>query len=314
MMPEIEMRKRNIIYIRAILSLVITLLAVYQLAEIMERTQYVAFYVVVLIASNFVFMLLPSRMYDGMKLHSIIFILDIVFITLGAYWLASLDFLFFMMIFVTIFISALSQSVKLSLLVALVVNIFYFYIKTMTAQNGGAAAEEGILLNIPFLFMVALHSSYMAEKASEDAEGANRLKKSNQALTGRVNEMNAELDAYTEYTGRIFDGFREGVIVIDNDGIIKQFNKKAEAIFGIRRNGVINFLYREVHELGDVIKLIADIKQKKLVSFEKEMTINTAGEIKKLTVNTAYINDKEDKIIGYLCTVRQKITGALEGV
>lgn len=315
MYPEIETRKRNIIYIRALLSLVITLLGVYKYNYIMESAQYVAYYIVVLIASNFVFMLLPSRMFDGIKLHYIIFVLDIIFVGLGAYWLANLDFLFFMMIFVTIFISAIGQSVGLSVVVSVVVNVFYFYIKTMTAQApGGEAGEQSLLLNAPFLFMVALHSSYMAEKAGEDIDKINRLKKSNQALTGRVNDMNEEQDKLAEYTERVYDSFREGIIILDTNGIIKQFNKKSEAIFGIKRNKTVNFLYKEIHDLGDVIKALSDIKIKKLASFEKEIAINVQGVIKHLTINTVYITDKSDIVIGYLCTIRQKITGGVEGV
>jgi PAS domain-containing protein len=315
MFSEIEARKRNIIYIRAILSLVIILLGFYKLAEITGPNLHIVLYLAALVASNFIFMMLPSRHYEGMGLHNIIFILDVVFVSLGAYWLASLDFIFFMMIFVTVFISAVGRSVKLSVVVSVVVNIFYFYIKSMMAQaDVPGAREQSVLLNAPLLFMVALHSSYMAEKTNEEVEGLNRLKKSNQSLTGRVNDMNVELDKYAEYTERVYDSFREGVIIMDTNGIIKQFNKKSEAIFGIKRGRAVNFLYKEVHDLGDVIKSLADIKMKKLASYEKEMTVSVQGGLKHLTVNTVYITDKADVIMGYLCTIRLKITGMAEGV
>jgi PAS domain S-box-containing protein len=315
MFSELQTRKRNIIYIRALLTLVITLLGVYKLNYIMSSAQYVGYYIIVLVASNFVLMLLPSRLYEGIKLHFIIFMMDIIFVALGAYWLANLDFLFFMMIFVTIFISAIGQSVGLSIIVSIIANVFYFFIRAMIAQSGGPeAAGTTILLNIPFIFMVALHSGYMAERANEDAEGINKLRKSNQALTGRVNDMNTDIAAHEEYEGRIFDSFREGVIILDENGLIKQFNKKCEAIFGIKKVKIINYLYKEVHELGDVVKLFSEIKSKNQVSYEKEITVNAQGELKHLIVGTGFIRDREDKIRGYLCTIRQKITGMAEGV
>ena len=312
---DVDTRKRNIIYIRAILSLIITLLGVYKLSYIITSAQYVGVYILVLVASNFVFIALPVRLFEGTRMHYIIFMMDIVFISLGAYWLASLDFFFFMMIFVTIFISAIGQSVKLSILVAVVVNVFYFYIKNMMAQSSGAeSAGQSILLNVPFLFMVALHSSYLAEKTSEDIEGMNRLRKSNQTLTGRVNDMNADMAEREEYEGRIFDSFREGVIILDEKGLIKQFNRKCETIFDVKRARVMNVFYMEAHELGDVVTLLSVIKKKKQVSFEKEITVNIRGEEKHLVAGTAYIKDREDNVQGYLCTLRQKITGLAEGV
>lgn len=316
MFTELETRKRSIIYIRAILTLIITLLGAYQLQDILESRQHVGFFIVTLIASNFVFMLLPSREYDGIKLNIVVFILDIVFITLGAYWLAELDFMFFMMIFVTVFISALGQSVRLGFVAAIVVNIFYFFIKAMMAQNGveTAPAQAPPLLNIPFLFMVAIHASYMAERAGEDAEGMTRVRKSNQALTGRVNDMYEELDNYKEYTDRVFDAFREGVIILDQNGVIRQFNRKCESIFGVKRGKAVNFLYKEVKELGDVIKVLAEIIQKHQAAYEKEMTLSIGGELIRININTVYINDKNDQVTGYMCTIKQKITGTPEGV
>jgi len=315
MFSELETRKRNIIYIRALLTLVITLLGVYKLNWIMTSAQYVGFYIIVLIASNVVFMLLPARLYEGIKLHFIIFMMDIIFVALAAYWLANLDFLFFMMIFVTIFISAIGQSTGLSVIVAIIANVFYFFIRTMITQNAGAeAAGTNILRNVPFIFMVALHAGYMAERANADAEGVNKLKRSNQALAGKVNDMNTDIAAHAEYEGRIFDSFRDGIIILDENGLIKQFNKKAEAIFGIKKSKILNYLYREVHELGDVVKLFSDIKSKNQVSYEKELTVNIQNELKHLIAGTAFIRDRDDKIQGYLCTLRQKITGIAEGV
>ena len=129
MMQELEARKRDIAYIRAALTLLIFVLALLQIDSVIESRQYILLYLFVLLASNFVFIRLPAEMYEGSRLHNVIFLLDMVFVALGAYWLASLDFLFMMMIFVTVFIAAAGRSVSIGSVAALVINVVYFYFK-----------------------------------------------------------------------------------------------------------------------------------------------------------------------------------------
>ena len=79
MISELEQRKRNILYIRGILSAVIVILALYNMGDILKSQQYILIYILALIASNFVFAYLPISLYEGSKLHYVIFILDIIF-------------------------------------------------------------------------------------------------------------------------------------------------------------------------------------------------------------------------------------------
>ena len=308
MLSPLEQRKRNIIYIRGILTAVIVILALYNLGDILKSQQYILFYILALVASNFVFAYLPITMYEGAKLHYVIFILDIIFVTLGAYWLAYLDFQFFMLIFFTVFISALSRSVGLSLATAVAVNALYIYMKFSTAESGFTTLyEKNIFLNIPFLFIVALHSSYLAEKADEDLAEKKKLERANQILSGKVKDMNADIESVVDFMERVYDSFREGVIVVDAGGMIRQFSRKCEGIFNIKRVKAVNMFYKEVNMLGGVGDIISDIKLKRQLTFDGEINIKVDGTEKTLIINTSYIKDRSENIIGYLCTIRQRL-------
>jgi len=307
-LSPLEQRKRNIIYIRGILTAVIVILALYNLGDILKSQQYILFYILALVASNFVFAYLPITMYEGAKLHYVIFILDIIFVTLGAYWLAYLDFQFFMLIFFTVFISALSRSVGLSLATAVAVNALYIYMKFSTAESGFTTLyEKNIFLNIPFLFIVALHSSYLAEKADEDLAEKKKLERANQILSGKVKDMNADIESVVDFMERVYDSFREGVIVVDAGGMIRQFSRKCEGIFNIKRVKAVNMFYKEVNMLGGVGDIISDIKLKRQLTFDGEINIKVDGTEKTLIINTSYIKDRSENIIGYLCTIRQRL-------
>jgi PAS domain-containing protein len=213
-----------------------------------------------------------------------------------------------MLIFFTVFISALSRSVGLSLATAVAVNALYIYMKFSTAESGFTTLyEKNIFLNIPFLFIVALHSSYLAEKADEDLAEKKKLERANQILSGKVKDMNADIESVVDFMERVYDSFREGVIVVDAGGMIRQFSRKCEGIFNIKRVKAVNMFYKEVNMLGGVGDIISDIKLKRQLTFDGEINIKVDGTEKTLIINTSYIKDRSENIIGYLCTIRQRL-------
>jgi PAS domain-containing protein len=106
---------------------------------------------------------------------------------------------------------------------------------------------------------------------------------------------------------RVYDSFREGVIVLDAGGIIRQFSRKCEGIFNIKRAKAANMHYKELEALGGVGELISEIRLKRQLAFDGVVSIRTDGIEKNLVVNTSYIKDRSENIIGYLCTVKQRM-------
>lgn len=309
MTDSVEIRKKNIIWIRAILTFVILLLGIYNIFDIIESRQYIFFYLVVLILSNIFFVFLPINFFEGTKILYVVFILDIIFISLAAYWLAFLDFQFFILIFLTVFISALGQSVYLSLVIAFVIDFIYVYLKVTTGGSGlNILLEQDILLNLPFVFIVALYGSYLAEKAQQDLLEKEKLEIANKALSQKIKDIDIEKDNITETINNIFNSFREGIIIIDNDGLIIFFNSKCESLFNLHRSKVININYTEIEVLGEVQKILYEIHYKKLPSFDKRIEIQAGGIKKNLIVNTANIKDKNGNVYGALCVLRQILT------
>jgi PAS domain S-box-containing protein len=309
MNDSVEIRKKNIIWIRVILTLIIILLAIYNIFDIIESKQYIFFYLFVLILSNIFFIFLPIKFFEGTKILYVIFVMDIIFISLAAYWLAFLDFQFFIMIFLTVFVSALGQSVYLSLVIAFVIDFIYVYLKITGGGSGlNILLEQDILLNLPFIFIVALYGSYLAEKAQQDLLEKEKLEIANKALSQKIKDIDIEKDNITEIINNIFNSFREGIIIIDNDGLIIFFNSKCETLFNLHKSKVINVNYTEIEALGDVQKILYEIHYKKLPSFDKKIEIQVGGIKKSIIVNTANIKDKNGNVYGALCVLRQILT------
>lgn len=303
---NIQLRKKNLNWIRAVLTFVILLLGIYNIFEIIESKQYVLFYFVVLIASNLVFVFLPVRFFEGTKINYIVFIMDIIFISLAAYWLAYLDFQFFIILFLTIFMAALGQSVVLSLIIAFIVDFIYVYLRITSGIN--ILSEQTLLLNLPFIFIVAFYGSYLAEKAQEDLKEKEKLEAANKMLSQKLKVIDIEKESIIDFVNNIYNSFREGIIIIDNEGLIQFFNSRCENIFNVHSSKVINMNYTDIEIFGDLQKVLYEIHNKKLPSFDKMIEIKTGGVKKNILVNTTNIKDKNGNVYGSLCVIRQILT------
>jgi len=300
MLTTIELRKRYIIYVRGILSTAIILVGLYNYTTITVSHLITYVFMGLLVASNIVFMAIPAAMYKGLKIHYLVFILDMAFIVIGAYIFTHLDLQFVIAVFLTIFMAALSQSVGFSILIAIVVNAVYIYIKIMM---GHSVMTDSTLLNMPFMFVVALHGSYIAEQANDDIREKQQLEKMNVLLTKKATSSIKEVSEVVDFTEQLCDSFKQGVVVLDEDGFVRMFNKAAEKMFGIKKERAVNKPVKDLTALGEVKDAFMALRFGHEEYTAREMQLSGSGE--KLKVWTSYVADKEEKPVGILCCVEK---------
>jgi PAS domain S-box-containing protein len=102
--------------------------------------------------------------------------------------------------------------------------------QSMVAHMGKVAGYLVLVLTV-----MQMASSDMLERIR--AEGA--LARLNEELERRVEDRTAELRTSYERTRAIMDTALDGVIVMDHEGRIREFNPAAERIFGFRRSDVV---------------------------------------------------------------------------
>jgi len=299
------LRKRYLLYIRALLSLAIILIACYNYDAIIKTPVLPVIYLFLVIVSNFVFMLLPNEKYKGIKLHYIIFLLDILLIVIGAVIFKCMDIAFTLAIFLTIFISALSQSVALSLIITIVVDVLYVYLRVVTSHGEITITDPQTLLNIPFIFIVAFHSSYLAEKANQELKEQHTLEKINIFLSKKVRNINEELSEIMSFTSDLCESFNEAVIVLDNDGVVRFFNKTAEKIFQVKAALVSNIALSEMTVLSEIKDTIMAVQFQGTETLDKEITVRIQDKEKNVVVNALFIKNNAGTKMGILCTARE---------
>lgn len=300
MLTVTEMRKRYLIYIRAMLSLTILLVAVYNYASEDVSINLGLAYIAVLILSNILYMVLPASMYKGIKLHYLVFLMDLAFLVIAAFIFTRMDLTFIILIFLTVFISALSQSVGLSLLIAVVVNSLYIFINSLQIA-GYNMFDDKALLNIPFIFIVALHSSYLAEKANEVLLDRRNLEKINLVLTKKVISKREENSGLIKFTEGLLNGFKFGVLMLDPDGRVQIVNKAAGSILNLDPVKAVGITVKDMAIQQEIKDAIMNLQFKDRESDD----VSVVSEKNPCYMSVSFIKSESGEAAGILCTFRK---------
>jgi len=231
--------KKNLNYIRIILSFCLILIAIYNYEVFIQSPLFSLIYIFLVLISNIVFLFVPPHFFKSIRLHYIIFLLDVFLIVSGIALFIKFDIPFLIAIFLTMFMAALSKSSGLSFFIALVVNIIYLYIK-VGLKVSIDIFNENFLMNLPFIFIVAIHSTYLAENVEQETEEKLQLEKINKFLAKKSINLKEKITDIIDFMGNIINSMNTGVIFIDNDGMIRLFNGKCEEIFNLKNSDIIN--------------------------------------------------------------------------
>ncbi len=302
MLTVIEMRKRYIVYIRAMLSLTILIAAVYNYSSLGKPVLSGLVYISLLLLSNVVFLLLPARMYKGIRLHYLVFLLDISFLVIASFIFTHMDLVFIVLVFLTVFMSALSQSVALSLIIALVVNSLYIFMISQQGAAGNNFWDDKALLNIPFIFIVALHSSYLAEKANDLILDRKNLEKINRVLTKKVMSRRQENTGLIMFTEALLNGFKFGVLMLDPEGMVQIVNSAAGTMLGLAPAKTVGMAVKDISIPNEVKDAIMNIQFKGAETNEAPVECG-AGT---LAVSVSFMRSVSGETAGILCTFRKE--------
>ncbi len=293
--------KKNLNYIRSILSFCLILIGIYNYDFILKNPIEGLIYFFILILSNIILIYLPHNYFKNIKFHYVIFLMDIAFIVIGITLFNQADIPFLIAVFLALFMSALSKSSGLSLLIAVIVNIIYIYLKTGSHLTF-EILNESFLLNLPFIFIVSLHSTYLAEKVEEEVKEKMQLEKINKFLFNKKKIIGEEYSGFSDFISALLDSINSGILFLDENGIIRVFSKKCEEIFNIKENQVIDKPLNESKLPEEIVHKILDLKFKKIVC--KNEKINIKKLEKDVILNLNFITGQEHNDSGIICEIR----------
>lgn len=235
-------------------------------------------------ASNLILTFVPARIFEKKWLNYLIFLSDIAFVSAAVYFAEGINTDFYLIYFLSIFMSSVGQNVKGTIPVAFVASVFYGW---LVYHNSGPEvfSSPSFWIRLPFFFLVALFSSFWAGQAAverkkkEEEERVNqRLKHEIELATNEIMKTNESLKYYKEYNENIMASINSGVIVVDVEGVITTFNRGASDIFHIIPAAVIGKPLSEFSRFGSINELLNRTMETGKSVHRNEMTITTFSD------------------------------------
>ncbi len=206
------------------------------------------------------------RIYSG-KFMSSIFLIDVFFISFIIYLTRGIDTDLYIAYFLVIFMSALASNLRISVIIAFLAFIFYF---GMLVKDSGQVEllNPGLLLRIPFLFIVAIVSGYFGEETKKQElhrkhienlfrEAKNQLYRSTQmASIGKligtiVHEMKTPLEIISSKGKYLLDNIKRALSTEDlekNIGDIYDMTSHGNEIV----EEILNFTKQDYSQVGKI--------------------------------------------------------------
>ncbi|MDD5772098.1 MAG: ATP-binding protein [bacterium] len=299
-------KKTIFILLRWMIVFVVLLLFV-QNQKLIFDSPFIAIICIAYCLSGFMLNFIDDATFEKPWVVYSIFISDTLFASLAIYYTGGMDSDFYLIYFLAILMAAIGQNTYATLIVATVACAIYGMMVFKSQGSIQYLLNPGFLIRFPFFYIIALSSSFQSQEIRkkqvllvQSEHDKEILEKEINKATYALHETNDKLKNLNEYYNHILQSITNGLIVIDNNGIITKFNKTAEKILELdsqKLEGKPILSIPAIKKLGEDIFFTMGEKESK-----KEMLIQTEnGHSVPLEIKNSVLRDYEGKNIGSLC-------------
>lgn len=249
------------------------------------------------LSSNVIAYFLPTSYFLKLSFFNMILLFDTFMVSLGIYVTHQFDTDFYLVFFLIILFASIARSFKLLMVNAIVIcGIYGWFLWTKGWDLN--SSEEGILLRIPFIFIMNMFYGFLT-----------------QSFEVRTKQIKTELKEFEEVAQRyrqIVENAHDAVAILDEKSRIKFFNKRflqltqypPEELTGLELTRIGNELTDE-----EVTKILAqDLGQEGKPLIHETEVFRKDGEKRKVEVSAAQFFLLTGKIhtIVYLKDITEK--------
>ncbi len=241
------MNKKTLLFLRFILILVTILVMTYSKKglSVFEPGYLIAF---IYFISNIILYRIPEKLFTKPIVSFSMFLFDIIAISLAVYFTQGMQTDFYLIYFLVIFVASVGQDVTGSLPIAIVASLIYGWL--LYRENPSISFfDSKILIRVPFLFILALMSSYWSQATRRELKKKDELERFNKELQKEVTRVAAEEIELRKYSEKIINSVTSGVIAVSSDGMITTINPEAARSLGIKSEYSIGKDIREIRGL-----------------------------------------------------------------
>jgi len=250
--------KKNIFLIRMLMALVLLCFVFLYFQDHPDDKVLVIIYSSLLALSFVPFFYLDEASFKKIRFQYIIFLMDSVFLIGVVSLFDHFETNLLIIIFFTFFISAMSQSVGRAIVVAFAVIGLYLYLILKTETTN--FLDPVLLLSCALLFVVSIHSGYLAYRTvQEDKEVMDLARRAN-LLSEKLREGDQMAMEYAASLKNVLDTMPIGAIAVGKDTSIIFVNARVGKILEINPRSLLhihlnNLLDNPLGKIGDRMAL-----------------------------------------------------------
>jgi len=255
--------RKNLFLIRLLLAITLYCFAFLFLQGHPEQKITVIAYALALAATFLPFSFLGEEIFEKVRFQYIVFSMDFVFLLAGLYLFDRFETNLLILTFLTFFISAVSQSVGRSLFVAVAVVALYVYLIYYKSDVFNYM-DPLLLLSCALLFVVSIHSAYLAFRAVQEEKEIADLARKARLLSEKVKEGDQMAMEYAATLKNVLDSLPIGAIAVSTEGSVIFVNAPVGKILDLNPKSLTNiYLLREnaLREIGE--RMAQSLKDRK---------------------------------------------------
>jgi hypothetical protein len=279
--------KKNILFIRTLLGLLLLCFAYFYYQSKPEDLTKILVYSGILFASFIPFIFLNEEKCETVKFQNVVFMVDLGFLLGGLFLFKHFDTNFLITIFLTLFISALSQSIGRSILVSVFVIGIYVYMIYYKSDNFNYF-DPFLLLSCALLMVVAIHAGYLAYRTVQEEKEIIDLARKAALLTEKVREGDQLALNYAATLKNVLDSLPLGAIAVSTSNNVIFVNAKVGRILDIHPKSVTNlYLLSNDSPLGDLALTMGNSIKNRLELKKEYIVMDWNGQKKRLRLDSS---------------------------
>jgi PAS domain-containing protein len=264
--------KKNLLLIRGILGAVLLSLVLTNLKEIHGPGLWI--YLAVLVGTFIPFFRSTEDVWEHVRSQYVVFSLDLALILWALTLCNRLETELLLSLFLTLFISALSRSLRNSALVALATICLYLY-RTYWIKPDFNIFDPFVFLSCSLLLVVALHSGFLAFRTVEEESALVDMAKRMNLLDLKVKENQQTAFEYAATLKKVLDSLPLGAFAVSRAGEILFLNQPAARMLEVNPKSLLNGplsnpilgplgarMAQAIEQKGDLKRVYLDVEMK----------------------------------------------------
>ncbi len=250
------MKKQTLLLLRFVLILATILLMAYSKSGLdIASPGYVV--ALLYLLTNLTLYFIPETRFSRPFITFGVFLVDVVAISVAIFLTQGMQTDFYLIYFLIIFIAAVGQDIRGSILIAIVACALYGWL-LYRANPGVSIFNSAILIRIPFLFIVALISSYWSTEMRRQLKSKKELETFAHKLEDEVTRITEKETELRRYSETVINSVASGVIAVRGDGTITTVNPEAARVMGCKQDKLTG---SNIEEIGGLAVLWQKMKK-----------------------------------------------------